>query len=59
MYNRTLPDFKEIASHLVDKHDLPELLETLYTQGYHAGRMDEAQEWWAEQDKELVDAEKG
>lgn len=59
MYNRILPDFKEIASHVVDKSELSELLEEIYNKGYYAGRLDEENEWYAAQDKEAVDAEKG
>lgn len=59
MYNRVLPKFKEIANQLLDKQEAAETLELMYSQGYHAGRMDEAEEWYAEQDKEAVNAEKG
>lgn len=59
MYNRILPDFKAIAEHILDRHELEERLEGIYIQGYHAGRLDEAKEWYAAQDKEAVDAEKG
>lgn len=53
MYNRTLPDFKVIASHVVDKHEVAELLEEIYKQGYYAGRFDQEQEWWLSQDASL------
>jgi len=59
MYNRTLPDFKTIASYVVDKTELPELLEEIYTKGYYAGRLDEQNEWWGAFDKDITDAEKG
>jgi len=42
---RTLPDFKAIAENVLDKTDLPGILEDLYNKGYYAGKLDWQIEW--------------
>jgi len=42
---RTLPNFKLIAEGVIDKTDLPAILEDIYNKGYYAGKIDWQIEW--------------
>jgi hypothetical protein len=52
MSDRTLPDFKLIASCITDRTYLADAFEELYYKGYYAGRIDEENEWWRRQNAE-------